>query len=106
MNKLLVFLSLMLLTAGSAAAATRTVDIRNFKFNPTPLRIHVGDSVTFVNHDNEAHTATAYDKSFDSQGLDSNDKWTHVFRKPGTYRYFCQLHPYMKAIIIVLPSKM
>lgn len=106
MKNVLVFLSLLLLTAGSAAAATRTVDIRNYKFTPTSLRVHVGDRVTFVNHDNDAHTATAYDKSFDSQGLDSNEKWTHVFRKPGTFKYFCQLHPYMKGTIVVLPSKM
>lgn len=105
MKNLLVLMSFLLFTAGSAVAGTRTVDIRNFKFNPTPLRIHVGDSVTFVNRDNEAHTATASDKSFDSQGLDSNNKWTHVFRKQGTFKYFCQLHPYMKATIIVLPSK-
>jgi plastocyanin len=81
-----------------------TVHIKDFKFNPTPVKIHAGDRVTFVNDDDEAHTATAADKSFDSEGLDSGGTWQHVFAKPGTYNYFCELHPYMKATLLVLPA--
>jgi len=81
-----------------------TIHIKNFKFNPTPAKIHAGDRVTFVNDDNEAHTATADDKSFDSEGLDTGGTWQHVFTKPGTISYFCELHPYMKATIVVLPA--
>jgi plastocyanin len=80
------------------------VHIRGFKFNPTPMKIHSGDRVTFVNDDEEAHTVTSDDKSFDSEGLDGGKTWQHVFTKPGTYNYFCELHPYMKATIIVLPA--
>jgi len=81
-----------------------TVHIKDFKYNPTPLKIHAGDRVTFVNDDDDAHTVTASDKSFDSAGLDTHDTWQRVFTKPGTYSYFCELHPYMKATIIVLPA--
>jgi plastocyanin len=81
-----------------------TIHIKNFKFNPTPVKIHAGDRVTFVNDDDEAHTATSDDKSFDSEGLDSGGAWQHVFTKPGTYNYFCELHPYMKATLVVLPA--
>jgi plastocyanin len=81
-----------------------TVHVKNFKFDPTPAKIHVGDRVTFVNDDDEAHTVTANDKSFDSEGLDGGQTWQHVFTKPGTYDYFCELHPYMKAEIVVLPA--
>ncbi len=98
------------LTAGANAAvppllpAVATVHIKDFKYDPPALTIHVGDRVTFVNDDDEAHTATATDKSFDSEGLDTAATWQHVFAKPGTYRYFCELHPYMKATILVLPA--
>ncbi len=85
--------------------AAATVHIKDFAFNPTPLRIHPGDRVTFVNDDDDAHTATATDRSFDSEGLDGHAVWQHVFSKPGTYTYFCQLHPYMKALIIVAPAR-
>jgi plastocyanin len=98
------------LTAGANAAApaplpaVATVHIKDFKFAPTPLTVHAGDRVTFVNDDDEAHTVTATDKSFDSEGLDGAATWQHAFLKAGTYRYFCELHPYMKATIVVLPS--
>jgi plastocyanin len=98
------------LAAGADAAepallpAVATVHIKDFKYNPTPLTVHVGDRVTFVNDDDEAHTVTATDKSFDSEGLDGSASWQHVFGKPGTFHYFCELHPYMKATVVVLPA--
>lgn len=114
MNKIFTSLQGALLalamTAGAGAAvpallpAVATVHIKDFKYAPPTLTVHVGDRVTFVNDDDEAHTVTATDKSFDSEGLDSAGTWQHVFAKPGTYRYFCELHPYMKATIVVLPS--
>jgi len=87
--------------------AVLTIHIKDFKFNPTPAKIHAGDRVTFVNDDDEPHTVTASNKSFDSEGLDTHNTWQHVFAKPGTYTYFCELHPYMKAVVIVTaaPSK-
>jgi plastocyanin len=91
-------------TAPALLPAVATVHVKNFSYTPTPLKIHAGDRVTFVNDDDEAHTVTADDKSFDSAGLDTHGTWQHVFSKPGTYRYFCELHPYMKAVVIVLPA--
>ena len=98
------------LTTGANAAvppllpAVATVHIKDFKYNLPALAVHMGDRVTFVNDDDEAHTVTATDRSFDSEGLDTAGSWQHVFAKPGTYRYFCELHPYMKATIVVLPA--
>jgi plastocyanin len=91
-------------TASAAPSTGAVVHIKDFAFAPTPLTIHAGDRVTFVNDDDEAHTVTATDKSFDSEGLDGAGTWRHAFAKAGTYRYFCELHPYMKATIVVLPS--
>jgi plastocyanin len=105
-----VTLLALVLTAGANAAvppllpAVATVHIKDFKFNPRALTVHVGDRVTFINDDDEAHTVTADDRSFDSEGLDTAGTWQHVFTKPATYRYFCELHPYMKATIVVLPA--
>ena len=114
MNKVFTALQVVVLavtlTAGASAAvpgllpAVATVQIKDFKYNPPALTVHVGDRVTFVNDDDEAHTVTATDKSFDSEGLDTAGTWQHVFTKPGTYHYFCELHPYMKAAIVVLPA--
>ncbi|HZT13663.1 MAG TPA: cupredoxin domain-containing protein [Candidatus Baltobacteraceae bacterium] len=87
--------------AQTAAAHHYTVHVKDFAYSPSTLRIHTGDSVTFVNDDDEAHTATAADKSFDSAGLDTHDTWTHRFTRSGKFAYICTLHPWMKGVVIV-----
>jgi len=89
---------------GQATAASKIIHVKDFAFSPATLTIHVGDRVTFQNDDDEAHTVTATDKSFDSAGLDSGQTWAHTFSKAGTYTYFCALHPYMKGKLVVLAS--
>ncbi len=91
-------------TAPNDLPATLTIHVKNFRFDPASVKIHAGDRVSFINDDDEAHTVTASDKSFDSQGLDGGQTWQHVFSKPGTYSYFCEMHPYMKAEIVVLSA--
>ncbi len=83
------------------SAGKTVIHIKDFKYKPTPVHVRVGERVHFVNDDDEAHTVTAKDKSFDSEGLDTGKSWDHVFTKPGTYAYFCELHPYMKATVLV-----
>ena len=102
------FLFAALLFAGlplSAPAATATVHIKNFTFVPPTLSVTAGTSVTFINDDEEPHTATAVDKSFDSDALDTNETWKHTFTKPGIYAYFCEMHPYMKGTLIVTAAQ-
>jgi plastocyanin len=84
-----------------ALSATPAVEIKDDAFSPPTLTIEAGQTVTFINDDDDAHTVTATDGSFDSKGLDSNGVWHHTFGRPGTYKYFCQLHPFMKGTIVV-----
>ena len=104
----LILLVALLATVGAAApsagpnAPSATVHIRGFAFVPAVVQVVPGTVVRFVNDDSEAHTVTSSDKSFDSGGLDTNDAWTHVFSKVGTYAYFCALHPYMKGSVVVV----
>ena len=79
-----------------------TIAVSDFKFKPATVTITAGQSVRFVNRDQEAHTVTASDNSFDSAGLDTGGAWTHTFTRPGRYTYYCELHPYMKGTVIVL----
>jgi plastocyanin len=102
---------LVALLALPAAAVARfvpplaTVHIVNFAFEPRTLTVRVGQRITFVNDDGEAHTVTADDNSFDSAGLDAHESWQHSFDKPGTYAYFCALHPHMRGTIVVTASQ-
>ncbi len=94
--------SLTVAMSATESAGKNVIHIKDFKYKPTPLHVRVGERVRFVNDDDEAHTVTASDKSFDSEGLDTGKSWDHVFTKPGTYAYFCELHPYMKATVQVV----
>ncbi len=86
--------------ADNPAAAQVTID--NFSFAPTSLTVAAGTSVTWVNHDDIPHTVVSDDKTtFKSHALDTDEKFTFTFAKPGTYTYFCSLHPKMTAKVIV-----
>jgi len=63
--------------------------------------VKAGDTVTWENVDDIPHTVVATNRSFKSKALDTNDKFSFTFTTPGTFEYFCSLHPHMKAHITV-----
>jgi plastocyanin len=77
------------------------VVIANFSFEPATLTVKAGTTVTWVNRDDEPHTATATDKRFNSKTLDTGDRFSQKFDAPGVYNYYCALHPHMTGKIIV-----
>jgi plastocyanin len=81
--------------------AKTEVRIDNFTFQAQTTTIPVGTEVTWVNRDDIPHTVVSDDKVFKSKALDTDDKFTYTFTKPGTYKYFCSLHPKMTAEVIV-----
>jgi plastocyanin len=91
--------------AGSVMAkgASTEIAIDNFTFDPPKLTISAGTKVTWINHDDVPHTATSTVKprAFDSGTLDTDQKFSFVFTTPGTYDYFCAVHPKMTGQIIV-----
>ncbi len=91
----------LLIAPAAARSATPAVSIKNDAFSPQTISVTAGQTVTFTNNDDDAHTITASDGSFDSKGLDTNGVWRHTFTKPGRYPYFCELHPFMKGTIVV-----
>ena len=101
MKTRLTVVCFLLLLSGTAHAAEKTIDIRNYVFTPVAVTIHPGDSVTWINHDEVPHTIADKDKGYRSAALDTGDKFTHVFTKPGSYTYFCTLHPQMTGTVVV-----
>jgi len=77
------------------------VVIENFSFVPATLTVKAGTKVTWVNRDDVPHTATDTEKRFNSKALDTDDQFAFTFSEPGTYNYFCALHPKMTGQIIV-----
>jgi plastocyanin len=87
--------------AGVGAAA---VKIDNFSFTPKSVTVKAGTTLTWTNQDDEAHTVTSTSKQFNSKPLDTGDKFSFTFTTPGTYQYFCSLHPFMTGTIVVEAS--
>ena len=90
--------------ARAAAARERQnkIEIKDFMFNPSTITVKSGETVTWINHDEEPHTVVSVDKQFKkSSALDTNDEFTITAGAPGTYTYFCSVHPKMTGTIVV-----
>ncbi|QPS38818.1 cupredoxin family copper-binding protein [Burkholderia oklahomensis] len=85
----------------AAAAGTHVVVIEGMRFIPQTLTVHRGDRVEWVNRDLVPHTASATSDAFDSGSIAPGARWRYVASKRGDYPYQCQLHPTMRATLIV-----
>ena len=88
-------------SAQQAPAAPVEVKIDNFSFGPTTLTVAAGTTVTWTNRDDIPHTVVSDDKIFKSKVLDTDEKFSYTFSKPGIYPYFCSLHPKMTGKVVV-----
>src|SRR4051794_41186206 len=77
------------------APSSATVTIDNFTFGPDNVTIAAGGQITWVNRDDIPHVVAGADGEFTSPPLDTDDAFTETFARPGTYAYFCVLHPHM-----------
>ncbi len=79
------------------------ISIDNFSFAPEALVVAPGTRVTWTNRDDIPHTITdaAGQRAFKSPPLDTGDAFAFQFTKPGTYHYFCSLHPKMQGTVVV-----
>ncbi len=87
-------------TPGGEASAP-SVHIDNFTFSPKEITIPLGGTVTWVNDDDIPQALATTDKAFRSKAMDTEEKFSFTFNKPGTYAYFCSLHPHMQGKVIV-----
>jgi plastocyanin len=87
--------------AASAQAIDTQVKIDDFAFAPQRITVKAGTTVTWINDDDIPHTVASSSKFFKSKALDTEDKFSFTFTTPGTYEYFCSLHPHMTGAIVV-----
>jgi plastocyanin len=90
-------------TRAQQTTSATVVKIDNFSFGPVALTVPVGTTVTWTNRDDIPHNAVSTDdpKIFKSKVLDTDEKFSFTFSKPGTYSYFCSIHPKMTGKIVV-----
>src|SRR4026207_530290 len=78
------------------------IEIKDFAFNPQTITVKSGDKITWINRDEEPHTVVSVGKKFQrSSGLDTDQEFSIIAGAPGTYEYFCSVHPKMTGTIVV-----
>ncbi|MGC1777174.1 MAG: cupredoxin family copper-binding protein [Xanthobacteraceae bacterium] len=90
-------------TAPQASAGAIAID--NFTFTPQTLTVKAGTKITWTNRDDIPHGIASDNNAFaKSKALDTDDSYSFTFATPGTYKYFCYVHPHMTGTIVVEPN--
>ncbi|HET9677014.1 MAG TPA: cupredoxin domain-containing protein [Solirubrobacterales bacterium] len=84
------------------AAKSEKVQIVEFTYEPDPVVVQAGGKVTWQNEDTAPHTATADDGSFDTGVIEKGKLGSATFKEPGTFTYFCEVHPTMHGTVEVV----
>ena len=88
--------------AAATAGKQNTIEIKDFAFNPKTITVKSGEKITWINRDEEPHTIVSVEKQFKkSSALDTDQEFTVTAGPPGTYSYFCSVHPKMTGTIVV-----
>ena len=109
---LLCFISFLNLAISALAGEMKDVDatstkqnkieIKDFAFNPQIITVKSGEKITWINRDEEPHTIVSVEKQFKkSSALDTDQEFTIAAGPPGTYTYYCSVHPKMTGSIVV-----
>jgi plastocyanin len=88
-------------TAGGGSAEAGGVHIVDYAFDPTPVTVAVGETVTWTNDDDFAHTSTSDDDAWDSEDIASGATFEFTFEEAGTYAYHCAIHNFMEGEVVV-----
>jgi plastocyanin len=89
-------------------------------FDPPVISVNIGDVITWINNDKEGHTVVSGESSgrfgwmskdfgtpdgiFASGRFMPNESWSYTFEKPGSFSYYCTIHPWMEGMVIVKES--
>jgi plastocyanin len=93
---------LMARAQSPAQVAATAVSIDNFTFSPQKLTVKAGTTVTWTNKDDIPHGIAATNNAFArSNALDTDNSYSFTFTTPGSYQYFCYIHPHMTGTIVV-----
>jgi plastocyanin len=88
-------------TGQTAAPQAIEIKVDNFTFSPAVVTVPENSTVTWTNKDDVPHVIASTDGVFRSKGLDTDDHYSFQFTKPGTYTYYCSIHPKMTGKIVV-----
>ena len=85
----------------TAGAGQQQVVVDNFSFAPATTAVPVGSTITWTNRDDVPHNIVSTEQKFKSPVLDTDERFSHTFDAPGTYNYYCSIHPKMTGEVVV-----
>jgi plastocyanin len=89
------------LESAMTGASAHDIVVGNFRFAPAVSSVGVGSTITWTNRDDVPHNIVSTEGRFKSPVLDTDQQFSHRFDSPGTYKYFCSIHPKMTGQIAV-----
>jgi plastocyanin len=89
------------LESDATSSSAQDVTLDNFRFNPSTASVPLGSTIRWTNRDDAPHTIVSTEHKFKSPVLDSGGQFSHQFDSPGTYKYFCSIHPRMTGEVVV-----
>src|SRR5215217_2571692 len=98
-------------TGTSVSIASGSSSLTDTAYQPNPIQVSVGNTVTWTNNDSQPHTVTSGsngqpDNKFNSSPnfsplLNPGQTFSFTFTQAGDYPYFCMLHPNMVGTVSV-----
>jgi amicyanin len=87
---------------GNPVTGVTHMNMQNFAYQMANIQVRVGTTVTWTNQDNVPHSVTFKNGMKDSGLLSQGQSFSYTFNTPGTYQYYCTVHPYMVATVTVV----
>jgi plastocyanin len=88
--------------SGGTTSSPQSVMIMNYSFMPASITVSPGTKVTWTNDDTVTHTVTSTGGGpLNSPNIGPNASYSYTFSTPGTYHYFCAVHPNMTGTVVV-----
>jgi len=87
---------------GTPDTGVTHMNMQNFAYQMANIQVHAGTTVTWTNQDNVPHSITFKNGMKDSGLLYQGQSFSYTFSTPGTYQYYCTVHPYMVATVTVV----
>jgi plastocyanin len=89
-------------TAGSTSVSILDGNSQSaFRFSPSSITVGAGDTVTWTDNGSAPEGHDVSGSGLGSGTLHSGQSYSHTFASPGTFNYFCSIHPFMTGSVTV-----
>jgi len=87
---------------GTPVTGITHLTMQNYMYQPANIQVRTSTTVTWTNQDNVAHSVTFKNGMKGSGLLSQGQSFSSTFNTPGTYQYYCTVHPSMVATVTVV----